>query len=96
MPQHTARTGVVRATRVALDVGTDLVVAVGGGSLIDTAKMTMLCMQYGMADEHLERLEDSNEWPQAPDLNDSSCARPRTAVGRNDSSASGIFRASNL
>ena len=57
MPQHTARTGVARVTRVALDAGADLVVAIGGGSVIDAAKMTTLCMQHGMVDEHLERLD---------------------------------------
>lgn len=57
IPQHTARTGVAKVTRAALDVGADLLVAVGGGSVIDAAKMTTLCMQHGMVDEHLEQLD---------------------------------------
>lgn len=57
MPQHTTRTGVSRAARAAQAAQADLVVAVGGGSVIDGAKMLTLCLRHGMTDEHLEKLE---------------------------------------
>ncbi|VTU29514.1 Maleylacetate reductase [Variovorax sp. PBS-H4] len=57
IPQHTTRGGVARATAAALEAEADLVVAVGGGSVIDASKMVLLCMRHGMADEHLEALD---------------------------------------
>lgn len=57
IPQHTTRTGVARATAAALRAEADLVVAVGGGSVIDASKMVTLCMRHGMTDEHLEALD---------------------------------------
>jgi maleylacetate reductase len=55
--QHTTRTSVARATAAALAAEADLVVAVGGGSVIDASKMVLLCMQHRMTDEHLEGLD---------------------------------------
>jgi alcohol dehydrogenase class IV len=57
IPQHTTRSGVARATAAALAAQADLVVAVGGGSVIDASKMLLLCMRHGMTDEHLEALD---------------------------------------
>ncbi|WP_076997358.1 iron-containing alcohol dehydrogenase [Variovorax sp. KK3] len=57
IPQHTTRSGVARATAAALAADADLVVAVGGGSVIDASKMVTLCMRHGMTDEHLEALD---------------------------------------
>jgi maleylacetate reductase len=57
MPQHTTRSGVARAARAAQEVQADLVVAVGGGSVIDGAKMVTLCLRHGFVDDHLEGLD---------------------------------------
>ena len=57
VPQHTTRRAIAAATRAALAVRANLIVAVGGGSVIDAAKMTLLCMERGMTDEHLEGLD---------------------------------------
>ncbi|MBB1598801.1 iron-containing alcohol dehydrogenase [Variovorax sp. UMC13] len=57
MPQHTTRSGVSRAALAAQEAGADLIVAVGGGSVIDGAKMVTLCLRHGMTDEHLEALD---------------------------------------
>jgi maleylacetate reductase len=46
IPQHTSRQGAVDAARAACAVKTDLVVAVGGGSVIDAAKITLICMEH--------------------------------------------------
>lgn len=58
VPQHTTRTGVSTAVNAAIKANTDLVVAIGGGSVIDAAKMVTLCMRHNMVDEHLEKLDD--------------------------------------
>jgi maleylacetate reductase len=49
--QHTTRAGVVGTTRAALDAQADLIVAIGGGSVVDAAKITTLCMEHGIVDE---------------------------------------------
>ena len=50
VPQHTSRQGAVAATQAALAAGTDLVIAVGGGSVIDAAKITLICMEHNITD----------------------------------------------
>ena len=63
--QHTTRTSVSAAARAALDAKADLVVAVGGGSVIDAAKMAILCVEHGFTDEHLEGLDPFAVWVDA-------------------------------
>ncbi|SOE70926.1 Alcohol dehydrogenase, class IV [Burkholderia sp. D7] len=46
LAQHTSRDEVVETTRTALAVNADLVVAIGGGSVVDAAKITTLCMEH--------------------------------------------------
>src|SRR5207245_11653047 len=46
IPQHTTREVVVRTAREAKQAGADLVVAVGGGSVVDAAKMVLMCMEH--------------------------------------------------
>ena len=58
VPQHTTRTGVSVAVNAAIKANADLVVAIGGGSVIDAAKMVTLCMRHHIVDEHLQRLDD--------------------------------------
>jgi len=75
VPQHTSRDVVSKATRAALDAGTDLLVAVGGGSVVDAAKMVSVCMEHKFTDEGLEGL-DAFETKPGPD------GRPIRAVFR--------------
>jgi maleylacetate reductase len=58
VPQHTTRTGVSFAVNAAMKANADLLVAIGGGSVIDAAKMVTLCMRHNMVDEHLEKLDE--------------------------------------
>ena len=57
IPQHTSREVVAQATRAALDAKADLIVAVGGGSVVDAAKIMTLCMEHGITDAGLEGLD---------------------------------------
>jgi maleylacetate reductase len=49
--QHTTRQGAIEATRATLDAKADLIVAIGGGSVVDIAKITTLCMEHNITDE---------------------------------------------
>ena len=51
VPQHTTRTSAVAATAMALQVEADLVIAVGGGSVVDAAKIVLMCVEHGITDE---------------------------------------------
>jgi maleylacetate reductase len=53
---HTPRTDVVEAANAAREVGTDLLVTVGGGSVTDAAKMVGLCLGNGVTEP--EQLDD--------------------------------------
>jgi maleylacetate reductase len=46
VPQHTTRDAVVKAAALALDAKADLVVAIGGGSVVDAAKIVLMCMEH--------------------------------------------------
>jgi maleylacetate reductase len=46
IPQHTTREVVVRIAKQANDVKADLVVAIGGGSVVDAAKIVLMCMEH--------------------------------------------------
>ncbi len=50
-PQHTTRTVVVEAARQAADLNADLVVAIGGGSVVDAAKIVLMCMEHQIFEE---------------------------------------------
>lgn len=66
VPQHTSREIVARATRAALDAEADLLVAVGGGSVVDATKMISVCMEHRLVDPRLEGL-DAFETKPGPD-----------------------------
>lgn len=51
VPQHTTREVVVRAAALALDAQADLVIAIGGGSVVDAAKIILMCMANNILDE---------------------------------------------
>jgi maleylacetate reductase len=66
VPQHTSRDVVAKATSAALGAKADLLVAVGGGSVVDATKMVSVCMEHGFTDEGLDGL-DAFETKPGPD-----------------------------
>ena len=50
MRAHSPRDDVVAAARLARDAGADLLVAVGGGSVIDATKAMLMCLWHGLFD----------------------------------------------
>ena len=46
VPQHTTREVVVRIAEQATQAKADLVVAIGGGSAVDAAKIVLMCMEH--------------------------------------------------
>jgi maleylacetate reductase len=50
--QHTTRRQAVEAASLALQAQADLVVAIGGGSVIDLAKIILMCVEHEIIDEH--------------------------------------------
>lgn len=50
VPAHTPRSAVVAATAMAREVGADLIVTAGGGSVTDAAKAVQLCLANGVRD----------------------------------------------
>jgi maleylacetate reductase len=56
VPQHTSRQGAVAAARAARAADADLIVAIGGGSVVDCAKIALLCLEHKIDDaEALDR-----------------------------------------
>jgi maleylacetate reductase len=51
IPQHTTREVVVQAAAQARDAKADLVVAVGGGSVVDAAKIILMCIEHEIVDQ---------------------------------------------
>src|SRR5712692_4551710 len=51
VPQHTTRDVVVRIAKQAKEARADLVVAVGGGSVVDAAKIVLMCMEHEIFDQ---------------------------------------------
>jgi maleylacetate reductase len=49
-PPGRGRQGEVAATRVALAAEADLIVAIGGGSVVDPRKITSICMEHRIAE----------------------------------------------
>ncbi|TAI65756.1 iron-containing alcohol dehydrogenase [Bradyrhizobium sp. Leo170] len=50
IPQHTTRDVVVQTAKQAKEAGADLVVAIGGGSVVDAAKIVLMCMEHEIFD----------------------------------------------
>ena len=46
IPQHTSRQGAAAAARAAVDVEADLIVAIGGGSVVDASKIMLICIEH--------------------------------------------------
>ncbi|HEY0646263.1 iron-containing alcohol dehydrogenase [Phenylobacterium sp.] len=51
VPQHTTRASAVEIARAATAAGADLLVAVGGGSVVDVVKIVAMCMEHEIFDE---------------------------------------------
>jgi maleylacetate reductase len=51
IPQHTTREVVVQAAAQARDAQADLVVAVGGGSVVDAAKIILMCIEHEIIEQ---------------------------------------------
>jgi maleylacetate reductase len=50
IPQHTTRDVVVQAAAHARDAKADLIVAIGGGSVVDAAKIILMCIEHEIVD----------------------------------------------
>lgn len=46
IPQHTSRQAAVAAAEAAIGAEADLIVAVGGGSVVDACKIMLICMEH--------------------------------------------------
>jgi maleylacetate reductase len=51
IPQHTTREVVVNAAAHAREAKADLIVAIGGGSVVDAAKIILMCMEHEIVDQ---------------------------------------------
>jgi len=51
VPQHTTRTSAVALAKAAADAGADLLVAIGGGSVVDAVKIAAMCMEHEIFEE---------------------------------------------
>jgi maleylacetate reductase len=62
IPQHTTRGVVVQAAAQARDANADLIVAIGGGSVVDAAKIILMCIEHEIVDpEGLDGYETTPE-----------------------------------
>lgn len=48
MPPHAPRSAVLAAAAMAREAGADLIVGIGGGSIIDAAKIVALCLEHDL------------------------------------------------
>ena len=51
IPQHTTREVVVQAAAHGRDAKADLIVAIGGGSVVDAAKIILMCIEHEIDDQ---------------------------------------------
>ena len=51
VPQHTTRASAVAAAAEAIDTKADLIVSIGGGSVVDAAKIAVMCIEHDIRDE---------------------------------------------
>ena len=62
IPQHTTREVVVKTAKLAKEAKADLIVAIGGGSVVDAAKIVLMCMEHEIFEqEGLDGFETTPE-----------------------------------
>ena len=62
IPQHTTREVVVKTAKQAKEAKADLIVAIGGGSVVDAAKIVLMCMEHEIFEqEGLDGFETTPE-----------------------------------
>ena len=62
IPQHTTREVVVKTAKQAEEAKADLIVAIGGGSVVDAAKIVLMCMEHEIFEqEGLDGFETTPE-----------------------------------
>ncbi len=62
MPAHSPRSAVIAAANQAREVGTDVIVTLGGGSITDAAKAVQLCLANEVATvEDMDRIRGTSE-----------------------------------
>jgi maleylacetate reductase len=62
VPQHTTREVVVRIAKQAKEAKADLVVAIGGGSVVDAAKIVLMCIEHEIFEQ--DGLDDFETTPE--------------------------------
>eukprot|EP01062_Namystynia_karyoxenos_P031609 TRINITY_DN23446_c0_g1_i2.p1 TRINITY_DN23446_c0_g1~~TRINITY_DN23446_c0_g1_i2.p1 ORF type:complete len:408 (+),score=83.96 TRINITY_DN23446_c0_g1_i2:97-1320(+) len=92
MPQHTPRSEVLKVAALVRDSGADLLVTVGGGSLIDAGKAVQICMAHGaFEDDALRRLRGWRKPPGGhPSLTVRMVAVPTTLSGGEYTNTAGV------
>lgn len=102
--QHTTREGAMQTTRAAREAGADLIVAIGGGSVVDIAKITTLCLGHNITEEEgLDgfevQLDDKGRRKIAnfrgPTVRISRCRRAYRAVSTTPDASSPTYAASS-
>ena len=92
MPAHTPREAVIAATNAAREVGADLIVTVGGGSITDGAKAVQLCLANDIRTvEDIDKIRAHNGVPPpmiAPTVRQISA--PTTIAGGDFSPSAGV------
>src|SRR5215831_11219694 len=63
VPQHTTRTSVVAVAKAASEASADLIVGIGGGSVVDVAKTAIMCLEHQITEE--EGLDGYERVPEA-------------------------------
>ncbi|HSZ52336.1 MAG TPA: iron-containing alcohol dehydrogenase [Caulobacteraceae bacterium] len=51
VPQHTTRTSAIAVAMAAAEAGADLLVAIGGGSVVDVVKIAIMCIEHEITAE---------------------------------------------
>jgi maleylacetate reductase len=89
---HSPREDVARVARAARDAGADLLVAVGGGSVVDAAKVTQLCLAHSVfAAEAFDALRGKRrEGAAAAELTVRVVAVPSTLSGAEFTAIAGV------
>jgi len=75
VPQHTTRTSVVAVAKAASEASADLIVGIGGGSVVDVAKTAIMCLEHRITEE--EGLDGYERVPEAGTTSQRSFRSPK-------------------